>query len=353
MRRFIIILAVLLCGIPAAAQYLYRLPSPKPVMTPTDTTEIFIIGDVMMHKTQLSYDCETFLKYIGPRMQKADFCIANMEFPLGGEPYSGYPAFSTPDWYAEYIARCGTDVFLVANNHVLDRGTRGLRRTIKVYDRMADSLGIRYTGIGREPLMLERRGMKIALVNFTYGTNVFPEDVKPDVMRMRKEDVAHAIEAAKAANADFIVALPHWGTEYRLRHDETQENWAAWLVRKGCCAVVGAHPHVVQDTTHINGVPVIYSMGNAVSNMSAENTRLELAVTLRFVHDFGTGEMRMLEPQLDFMWCTLPDRLTKSYATILIKEWANRRGDWLTPSDFDNMMATLERVRAATGIDAD
>lgn len=352
-RKFIIILCVLLSGIPAAGQYLYKLPPPKPVLSPTDTTEIYIIGDVMMHKAQLSHDCEYFLKFIEQDMQKADFCVANMEFPLGGEPYSGYPAFSTPDWYAEYIARCGTDVFLTANNHVLDRGTRGLRRTLKVYDKMADSLGIRYTGIGKEPLLLDRRGMRIALVNFTYGTNVFPEDVRPDVLRMRESDVSAAIKTARAQGADFIVALPHWGTEYRLLHDEMQERWAKWLVRQGCCAVVGSHPHVVQDTTHINGVPVIYSLGNAISNMSAENTRLELAVTLRFVHDFGTGSMSMLEPRLDFMWCTLPGRLTESYATIKIKEWARRRNDWLTPSDFDNMMATLKRVKAATGIESE
>ncbi|MBR5042629.1 MAG: CapA family protein, partial [Bacteroidales bacterium] len=110
------------------------------------------------------------------------------------------------------------------------------------------------------------------------------------------------------------------------------------------------HPHVVQDTTHVKGVPVIYSMGNAVSNMSVENTRLELAVTLRFIYDRNSDSKSMLEPQLDFMWCTLPGRLTDSYATIFIKEWATRRSEWLTPSDFDNMTASLERVKQITGI---
>ena len=91
-------------------------------------------------------------------------------------------------------------------------------------------------------------------------------------------------------------------------------------------------------------------MGNAVSNMSAENTRLELAVTLRFVRDQCTGKSHMLEPELDFMWCTLPDRLTESYATIMVDEWLGRRDEWLMPSDYDNMIATLSRVKAATGI---
>jgi len=350
-KKLVILLALLAAPFCAQAQLIYYpMPKARPLYSQMDTTSIFIIGDVMMHSRQLEYDCESFLKYITPQMQEADFCIANMEFPLGGKPYTGYPAFSSPDWYAEYVARCGADVFLTANNHILDKGTAGLKRTIRVYDRMADSLGIRYTGMGKEPLLLHRRGLSIALVNFTYGTNTGPESGQPDVLRMRKDDVRKAIDSAKEKGADFIVALPHWGVEYVLRHNDTQDQWARWLVDQGCCAIVGSHPHVVQDTTHIKGVPVIYSMGNAVSNMSAINTRLELAVTLRFVRNSFTGETQMLEPQIDWLWCTLPGMLTSSYATVMIKEWATRRSEWLNPSDYDNMMATLERVEAATGI---
>ena len=58
----------------------------------------------------------------------------------------------------------------------------------------------------------------------------------------------------------------------------------------------------------------------------------------------------MLEPRLDFMWCTLPDRLTNSYATIFVDEWLGRREEWINVSDYDNMVATLTRVKAATGI---
>ena len=352
MRKLIILFSLLMLGSSAAmAQYSYVLPPPQALYAPCDTTSLLIIGDVMMHKKQLAHDHGTFLQYIEPHMQKASFCIANMEFSLGGKPYSGYPAFSAPDSYAEYVAECGADVFLLANNHILDRGLKGFKRTLGVYDSLAKTHGTRYTGVGTEPLIIKRRGISIALVNFTYGTNIGSEAASPDVMRMKKEQVGEAIQKARSAGADFIVALPHWGTEYQLKHSSVQENWAHWLVGQGCCAVVGAHPHVVQDTTHINGAPVIYSMGNAVSNMSAENTRLELAVTLRFVFDRNSGTKRMLEPQLDFMWCTLPGRLTHSYATIFIKEWANRRNDWLMSSDYDNMIQTLKRVKSATGIE--
>ena len=76
-------------------------PEARPIPDAPDTLEIMVIGDVMMHSKQLQHDHRTFLREIAPALRKADFAIANMEFPLAGEPYSGYPVFSTPDWYAE------------------------------------------------------------------------------------------------------------------------------------------------------------------------------------------------------------------------------------------------------------
>lgn len=359
MHKLSVIIAILAAmSFSASGQIRYEIPFPKPIESLDDTVSVFIIGDVMMHSRQLQYDHRSFLASISHKMQAADFCIANMEFPLGGKPYTGYPVFSTPDWYAGYVANCGADIFLMANNHVLDRGGEGLKRTLEVYSGMRDSLGIRFTGAASDavsfkennPLIISRRGIRIALINFTYGTNGYSEDGWPKVNRMREEEIHRAFKSAREQDADFIVALPHWGNEYELTHSSNQEKWAQFLVSEGADVIVGSHPHVVQDTTHIGGKPVIYSLGNAVSNMSARNTRLELAVTLRFVRHFSTGELSMLEPGLEFMWCTLPGMLTDSYATIFIKEWATRRSEWLNPSDYDNMVATLERVCGATGI---
>ena len=344
-RLSLFLLIVLLpASLQVSAQVKFKLDRPASLFSRCDTVSVFIIGDVMMHKRQLEYDCEYFLHYIEPAMQEPDICVANMEFALGGRPYTGYPAFSAPDYYADYLARCGTDVFLLANNHILDKRTAGLRRSLDVYSGLKEKYGVQYTGVGAEPLVLRRRGVKIAFVNFTYGTNMPPTEKEPDVLRMNDADVSDCVGKAKASGADFIVALPHWGEEYVLRHVQWQEIWARKLVELGCDAIVGAHPHVAQDTLHVKGVPVIFSLGNAVSNMSAVNTRLELAVTLRFVHNRYSDEKYMLEPQLDWMWCTLPGKLTSSYATIFVKDWEGRRNEWLDPSDYDNMIATLKRA---------
>lgn len=353
------ILSILLPEAAAQTRDIYEVPFPKPLRSACDTVSVFIIGDVMMHSRQMDFDHRRFLSEIAPRMREADICVANMEFSLAGPPYTGYPQFSCPEYFPEYVATdCGADVLLTANNHVLDYGGKGLSRTLDFYDHLRDSLGVLHTGAAADsaskaatyPLFISRKGIRIALVNFTYGSNIGPGAAWPDVNRMRRKDVHAAFERARDNGADFIVALPHWGTEYQLQPDATQREWAEWLVSEGADVIVGAHPHVVQDTTHINGVPVIYSLGNAVSNMSVTNSRLELAATLRFTVNRSSGEKKMLEPQLDFMWCTLPEKLTDSYSTIFIKEWANRRDDWLIQSDYDNMVETLDRVKAATGI---
>jgi poly-gamma-glutamate synthesis protein (capsule biosynthesis protein) len=367
--RFFLSLLLLACATSLSAQrpeypYFsnqYQIPFPKAMLNAPDTVSVIVIGDVMMHAKQLVRDHHPFMERIAPALRAADFAVANMEFPLGGEPYAGYPAFSTPDYYAWYAAEdCGIDVFLTGNNHVLDRASRGLQRTLDVYAKIRDSLGVRQTGAARNqkeleetyPLMLSRHGLKIALVNFTYGTNTGPDTEWPKVNRMHKDEISAAIRKARENGADFVVALPHWGTEYQLSPDASEVSWAKWLVSEGVDAIVGSHPHVVQDTTHIKGVPVIYSLGNAISNMSIINSRLGLAATLRFVHDPLTGEKRMLEPELRFLWCTLPERLLPdSYASLFVKEWANRRDDWLTPSDFDNMISTWERVKNTCGIE--
>lgn len=337
--------------------FTYDKAFPDRLSFSTDTLSVFIIGDVMMHSAQLDKDHRLFLRHIAPEMKKADITVANMEFPLGGEPYTGYPAFSAPDYMLDYLMECGTDVVLTANNHIFDRGREGLNRTLDLLHAAKDSLLFTGTFSSMEeskainPLILEKEGLRIALINFTYGINGPSHEGFPNVSYMDRDSVALAVSRAKSWKADFIVALPHWGEEYILRHNKQQEEWAEWLSGQGVSAIVGGHPHVVQDTSHIGKTAVIYSMGNVVSNMSAENTRLETAVILRFVRNRLTGDKAMLEPELRFMWCTRPGTLTESYATIFVKDWADRRSEWKNPSDYDNMMRTYERVKNATGIE--
>ena len=90
-------------------------------------------------------------------------------------------------------------------------------------------------------------------------------------------------------------------------------------------------------------------MGDEVANRCAENTRRELAVNLTISVD-RHRQPRVLTPELTFLWCTLPGKLTDGYQTIPVKKYLGHREMWISPSDYDNMVTTYRRVRTVTGI---
>ena len=303
-----------------------------------DTLTVRIFGDIMMHSRQIEtaasedgvYDFSSYFSLLSEEISNADIVVANMEFTLAGRPYTGYPCFSAPDSFAPFLAETGFDVFLAANNHIFDKGQAGAIRTISIYRELEQTHGIRFTGLaenedglsGNFPLTIRRKGISVALVNFTYGTNSPLSSEWPKVNLMDNSGpLAEAFR--KAQEADFTIALPHWGTEYRLKHSERQEKTAQKLADMGADIIIGAHPHVIQDFALISAydgtkakqVPVAYSLGNAVSNMSAANTQLELMATIRIARNFN-GDLEMLPVEMTYLWCSAPGGYGKSYTVI-------------------------------------
>ncbi len=374
MRRFFTFALFFTLPVLVVAQIPVSVPPARPLRQLPDTATILVMGDVMMHRDQISnaartdgtFDFSTYLANIKPMIEKADLSIANMEFTLAGRPYTGYPCFSAPDGYEDYVASCGVDVFLTANNHILDKGKNGLERTLSRYSEMESSGIVKHTGVSasdvddrmRFPLMVAVKGVRVALVNFTYGTNIKGDSDFPKVHLTDKKEIEAAVRRARRAGADFVIALPHWGTEYVLNHSSSQEALADWLAGIGCDAVIGAHPHVVQDCGLVSAfsdgslkkVPVVYSLGNIVSNMSATNTQVGMIASLRIVTD-EDGVKTMLPPRLTFTWCTRPGTLTDSYATVPVKDFIDKKELWKRPADHDNMVRSYLRVKSQTGIE--
>ena len=201
------------------------------------------------------------------------------------------------------------------------------------------------------PLILRRKGISIALLNFTYGTNMGLGGIWPKTNRMGdRKSIQDALSKAEENDADFIIALPHWGTEYQLSHSSEQEEYARWLVENGVDFIIGAHPHVVQDFDMIDNVPVVYSLGNAISNMSAANTQLELMATIRIIRK-QNGDIVSLPIELEYLWCSRPGGYNNSYTVIPVTGFIERSEEWLNKADYDKMISTYERVRKETGIE--
>jgi poly-gamma-glutamate capsule biosynthesis protein CapA/YwtB (metallophosphatase superfamily) len=258
-----------------------------------DTSFITLVfaGDIMGHDEQIAgawdeesqaYNYEPTFRYVRPFIEQADIAIGNLEVTLAGPPYSGYPQFSSPDELAKASSAAGFDVMIQANNHALDRGKKGFERTLSTLD----TVSLIHTGAFRDaddrdrnyPLILEKNNIRIALLNYTYGTNgiVIPPPFiinRIDTLQIRKD-----LQKASLAMPDFVIVTVHWGDEYQRVENMQQRELASFLFRQGTDAIIGSHPHVVQPVRKYYSDPpdsskynmVVYSLGNFVSNQRAQ-----------------------------------------------------------------------------------
>lgn len=262
------------------------------------------IGDVMCHNTQYKdaynsetgeYDFSYVYDNIKSYIQDADISVANLETTFAGEErgYSNYPTFNSPDNLAYSLKDLGIDVVSTAGNHALDTGFSGLSRTIDVLD----EANLAHTGTFKTKedqekiLFQEVKGVKIAFINYAYGTNGIQVPSGKDfcVNLIDKDLIQKHIEKAKAENADIIVACMHWGVEYKTTANSEQEELADFLFKNGVDIILGTHPHVLEQmekrtVTLENGETkegfVIYSLGNFVCDQNAENTRTSIILNL-------------------------------------------------------------------------
>ncbi len=298
---------------------------------PADTLRLLFVGDLMQHQGQINaartakgYDYSTCFEYVKEEISRANLAIANLEVTLGGKPYKGYPAFSAPDEFLTAIHDAGFNVLVTANNHSLDRGRPGLERTIQLIDTLKiPHAGTYINSEAREkeyPLLLEKNGFRIALLNYTYGTNGIPGTPPNIVNYIDTTIIAKDIEAGKALNPDAIIACMHWGIEYQSLPDKEQKFLADWLLRKGVDHVIGSHPHVVQpievrtDSLTNDKHLIVYSLGNFISNMSARRTDGGLMVRMELVKDSTT---RLNNCEYSLVWTARPMQSGKKNHQLL------------------------------------
>ena len=270
------------------------------------TLKLVFLGDIMGHDTQIAsalatgspgYDYRPCFQYIKPYLTRAGLVIANLEVTLAGPPYTGYPRFSSPDELAGALRESGFDILLTANNHALDRGREGFVRTLG----QLDSGGILHTGTFadsgyralRYPLLVEKNGIRIALLNYTYGTNGLNIDAPSVINRIDRPEIMADLHKAASAEPDFTIVAMHWGNEYEMTENEEQRELARFLFENGADVVIGSHPHVVQPVRGSGkGSLVVYSLGNLISNQRDRFRDGGIAFELELVKSAGGTEVK-------------------------------------------------------------
>ena len=249
--------------------------------------DLIMVGDILLHDNvqnsgKLSdgtYNYDHLFENVVEDIQSADIAIANQEVILGGTELglSGYPAFNGPFEVGDALVNAGFDVILHATNHTLDRGKKALLNCLDFWETNHPEVAVLGAFDSQEDYdnsiyVYEEDGLKIAILNYTYGTNGIPSpsDMPYAVARLEEEKVISDLQKAEGL-ADFTVVCPHWGTEYQHKQSDEQEKWAALFMEYGADLVIGTHPHYIQPVEMLPGengeeMLVYYSIGNFINS---------------------------------------------------------------------------------------
>lgn len=280
--------------------------SSLPEQHPYDFTLCFG-GDISLAETAVTterlekspngiYDCIS--EELISIMQQADLMCLNNEFtysmngaPLKGKKYT----FRADPKRVEVLKELGVDVAQLSNNHVYDYGKQALLDTFTTLE----NAQIKYFGAGRTlkeamaPVYFELDGKVVALVGASRAEKykMTPQATESEPGILRCYDNQLFLEAIKEAdaNADFVIAVVHWGTEYSTKLENVQLVTGKEYLDAGADAVIGGHSHCLQGMEYYQGKPIIYSLGNYWFNSKTLDTML---VQLHFS---GDDEGGMLE----------------------------------------------------------
>ncbi len=293
-----------------------KIDFPEPY--PPDVTLTFAgCGDNIMYKGNMNdakksavtggrkYNFAPIYENIRPIIEKADISFINQETPMAGEEfgYDDHPHFNSPRDLAYDVLDAGFDVVNLATNHMLDQGSSGLYNTIEFWNTLpvltiggylnrADFDNIR---------ILEKEGIKIAFLSFTYSTNGLRLKSGYDIVIPYEDEEVIRKQIIKANElADLVFVSMHWGTEYSFKANENQKKLAAMMAELGVDVVIGHHPHVLQPIEWIesgeNRMLCAYSLGNIAAEQNNDYNYVGGILTFDIVRE--KGELSIENPIL-------------------------------------------------------
>ncbi|WP_408070342.1 CapA family protein [Butyrivibrio sp. JL13D10] len=262
---------------------------------------------------------ESLLSY----MRSADVMVVNNEFPYsyGGSPTEGKTfTFRADPSSAELLNQMGVDVATLANNHAYDYGETALLDTLNAIDNVGVSrigAGANLEEASHPVYYMADNGIKIAIIAATEIERIDSPDTKgatdnsPGVFRcLDITKLVSRIREAKETGA-FVIVCIHWGTENKEEIDWWQQKQGPEIVEAGADLIVGAHPHILQKIGYINGVPVVYSLGNYLFNSK------ELQTGLLRANIYKDGQVKLqLVPAIQ-SGCTVFEATGESRAAVL------------------------------------
>ena len=254
---------------------------------PQSEVSVVATGDLLfeqgLYDWSRDYDMDPYFEKVRPLLQ-SDLTIGNQEVPIGGQELgvSGVAyTFNAPYQIAEELKEAGFNFLTLANNHTMDMSTQGIYNTRKILkEKKIQNTGMYISKEDRYTIrVIEKKGIKIAVLAYTYGTNQMPNyayEVPYFLNEYGQFDEEHQkllrkdIEVAKRIS-DVVLVSMHWGNEFTYELTSVQKEVAAFLNEEGVDVVLGNHSHCIQPAETLtsstgNQTIVFYSLGNFVSS---------------------------------------------------------------------------------------
>lgn len=264
--------------------------------------------DGSLDKAHGTYAFEQAFEPVSKYLQDAHLTIGNLETTFAGGPKDGFtkarrnpktgcPVFKCPDSFAPALKTIGFNVLSTANNHCMDYGVGGLKRTLHVLDKN----GIAHAGTYRDQNESQRLcirnvgGIRIGILSYTRDTNgiAVPKGQPAGVKKISRSRMKQDLKRLRGLS-DFIVVCMHFGFEYHGSPASHQRKLVRFLFHQGADVILGAHPHVLQPSVYRTVKDVygrtrkrfaIYSLGNFIStrlhNKDAALTGMIVRIRIR------------------------------------------------------------------------
>ena len=315
-------------------------PAPAPVepsapAEPVDTAaptepeadsvvQLTAVGDIMIYDDILAaaqtaegvYDFSDCFSAVAAYTMAADLTVGNLELNFCGAPYAGKPDFRAPEALAGTLRDIGFDVLQTANTYSIQNGMTGLSGTISALDAVGiDHVGTYATQAERDAsggvLVKTVNGVRIAFIAFTKGVNnlTLPEgsefavdllytDYDSDYSKVAQDAIVQTAKNAAATDADIVIAMLHWGSEYDNTITDTQKKIESLLLENGVDVILGSHSHVVGNLTEKTVQRgndektcfVAYSLGNFFSSQTQSGTMESVLLNLEITKSGKTGQ---------------------------------------------------------------
>lgn len=243
---------------PQSTPQLLPSPTPRPI-------QIIFGGDMMfdrhvregIQKNGYQYPLGQLTSFLN----QSDLVVANLEGPVTSSPSRSVNSevgstnnfiFTFDPQIVAILQQNNFQVVNLGNNHILNFGQTGLKQTwTNLEQAKTQYFGNTGSGPVGRTAIIEKQGLKIGFANYNQFVANPWLAVEADIKELRPR-------------VDILIVYTHWGNEYQVKAGEPIIGQAHQLIDWGADAVIGSHPHVVQQKEIYQGKTIYYSLGNFV-----------------------------------------------------------------------------------------